>query len=330
MKKQTGFTLLEWMIALTIGLFLLAGMMSLYSASHETTNDSLDSGELQENGRIAMNLLMRDLHMADFWGDYTGSVLSAASGANITLSSAASNLSAANDCLDDRNAGSFPVGSNNLRPVWTVHVNHSGSKGTVLGCISNTAVLSPDSDIINIKRLRGEDASNLTLDNDHFYMATTVHAGYFFKGNETAPTAANMPNRRIWEYLNHLYFIRVTDNIPELHMTYLLGSMTDSALVQGVEKMRLLFMVDTTFQPDGIVDQYITPENITQQEWDEGRVLGVRLFLLVRSLQPSPLYTNTNTYQLGDISYTPTTDDHFRRLLLQSTVKFNNGGLYIQ
>ena len=75
MKKQSGFTLIEWMIALTIGLFLFAGMMSLYSISHETTNDSLDSGELQENGRIAMNLLLKDLRMVGFWGDYTGSIL---------------------------------------------------------------------------------------------------------------------------------------------------------------------------------------------------------------------------------------------------------------
>jgi len=327
MKKQSGFTLIEWMIALTIGLFLFAGMMSLYSISHETTNDSLDSGELQENGRIAMNLLLKDLRMVGFWGDYTGSILSVASGSSVTLSAAATSLAAGNDCLDERSSGSFPSDGNNTRPVWTVHVNSTGSKGASLACITNTA-LSPDTDIINIKRLKGENATALALDGNHFYMATTVHAGHFFKGNETAPTTAIMPNRRIWEYLNHLYFIRVTDNIPELHMMYLLGAMTDSSLVQGIEKMRILFSVDTTFVQDKVSDQYVASENITQQQWDEGRVLGARLFILVRSIEPSASYSNNNTYQLGDITFTP--NDHYRRLLLQSSVKFKNGGLHIQ
>jgi type IV pilus assembly protein PilW len=329
MKKQAGFTIIEWMIALTIGLFLFAGVMSLYSISHETTNDSLDSGELQENGRIAMNILLRDLRMVGFWGDYTGSVLSVASGSMVTLSTAASSLTTTptNDCLDDRSAGSFPTTGNNTRPVWTAHVDHSGSKDTVLSCLGNTG-LSPDSDIINIKRLKGENATAMALDNNHFYMATTVHEGYFFKGSEGAPTTTTMPNRRIWEYFNHLYFIRITDNIPELHMMYLLGAMTDSSLVQGIEKLRILFTVDTSFEQDGVGDQYLAPETITQQQWDEGRVLGARIFMLVRSLQPSASYNNTNTYQLGDVAITP--NDHYRRLLLQSSVKFKNGGLHIQ
>jgi type IV pilus assembly protein PilW len=328
MNKQSGFTIIEWMIALTIGLFLFAGIMSLYSISHETTNDSLDSGELQENGRIAMNILLRDLRMVGFWGDYTGSVLSASAGSSVTLSTAASTLAASNDCLDERSSGSFPSDGNNLRPVWTAHIDHSGSRGTVLSCIGNTAVLSPDSDIINIKRLKGENATSLSLDNNHFYMATTVHAGYFFKGSEGAPTTTAMPNRRIWEYFNHLYFIRITDNIPELHMMYLLGSMTDSSLVQGIEKLRILFTVDASFEQDGVDIQYLAPESVTQQQWDEGRVLGARIFMLVRSLQPSASYSNSNTYQLGDIVFTP--NDHYRRLLLQSSVKFKNGGLHIQ
>ena len=63
---------------------------------------------------------------------------------------------------------------------------------------------------------------------------------------------------------------------------------------------------------------------MTQQQWDERRVLGAKLFLLVRSIDASNKYLNPNTYALGDISYTPA--DNYRRLLLQSTVIFNNSG----
>ena len=98
MKRNSGYTLIEWMIAIVIGLFITGGLMSLYVISNETTQDSLDNGELQEHGRIAMNLLLRDLRMAGFWGDYTG--LPLALGSGVTLSTAANSLSSGSDCLD--------------------------------------------------------------------------------------------------------------------------------------------------------------------------------------------------------------------------------------
>ncbi len=325
MKRNYGYTLIEWMIAIVIGLFIFGGLMSLYVISNETTQDSLDNGELQENGRIGMNLLLRDLRMAGFWGDYTGVPLALNSG--VTLSSAANNLSSTNDCLDSRGIGSFPAVSGNLRSVWTVHVDNSGSKGSSLSCISLASgiTLAPDSDIIDIKRTQGQSiVDTTTLVSDRFYVATTVHALHFFKGTETRPTPTAMPNRQVWEYKRHIYYINVQDGIPELHMLYLMDSMIDTAIVRGVERIRILFALDTSLIPDGIIDSFIAPENITQQQWDERRVLGARFFLLVRSIESSAKYVNPNTYLLGDISYTP--NDSFRRLLLQSTVMFNDGG----
>ncbi len=186
MKRNYGYTLIEWMIAIVIGLFIFGGLMSLYVISNETTQDSLDNGELQENGRIGMNLLLRDLHMAGFWGDYTGVPLSL--GAGVTLSTAASTLSSSSDCLDSRSIGSFPSVSGNLRSAWTLHVNASGSKGASLACINlaSGAAFSPDSDIIDIKRAQGNSIADATaLDSNHFYIAANTQALNFFKGSET-------------------------------------------------------------------------------------------------------------------------------------------------
>ena len=55
MTLARGFTLLEWMLATTIGLFLLAGIFSLYVASRNNTHQLQTYNELQENGRLAMN-----------------------------------------------------------------------------------------------------------------------------------------------------------------------------------------------------------------------------------------------------------------------------------
>jgi type IV pilus assembly protein PilW len=325
MKRLAGYTLIELLIAMVIGIFIAAGLMSLYVISNETTRDSLDHGELQENGRIAMNLMLRDLRSTGFWGDYTG--LPLALNAGVTLSTAANGLSSANDCLDSRSIGSFPSASGNLRAVWNLHVNHSGSKGTSLACISlaSGATFSPDSDIIDIKRAQGQPiADAVALATDHYYLASTVSALQFFKGSETRPTTTAMPNRQVWSYIRHIYYLSVQDSVPELHMVYLTDSMIDTSIVRGIERMRILFAIDSSIIPDGIIDSYITPENVTQQQWDERRVLGAKLYVLVRSIDSVNNYSNSNTYSLGDISYTP--NDKYRRLLFQSTVMFNNTG----
>ena len=156
-------------------------------------------------------------------------------------------------------------------------------------------------------------------------MASTVQALNFFQGTETRPTTGTMPNRQIWEYVRHIYYSSVQNSVPELHMMYLLGSMQDTTIVRGIERIRILFAVDTSLVPDGIPDAYVASNNVTQTQWNERRVLGARIFVLVRAIRSSNDYTNNNTYTLGDLAaYTP--NDHYRRLLLQSTVMFNSIG----
>lgn len=325
MMRAKGYSIVEWMVAMVIGIFLTAGLLSLYVTSNEGTDTSRSDSELQENGRIAMDLLLNDLRMAGFWGDYSGLPLTLDGG--VTLSTAASALSTSSDCLNNLGTGSFPTATANLRAIWTLHVNSSGSKGTSLACITlpSGSSLSPDSDILDIKRLKGAAISDATtLDTNRFYAATTVSGLRFFNGSETRPTTGEMQHRQIWEYLRHIYYIRVENNVPTLHMYYLANSMTDTAVVRGIEKIKIILAVDNTTTPDGIIDAYIEPESVTQKQWDERRVLGARLFVLVRATEADNQYTNSNTYTMGSLSYTPA--DHYRRLLLQSTVMFNGSG----
>ncbi len=325
MKRNSGYTLIEWMIAIVIGLFITGGLMSLYVISNETTQDSLDNGELQEHGRIAMNLLLRDLRMAGFWGDYTG--LPLVLNAGVTLSTAASSLGSSSDCIDTRGVGSFPNVSGNLRSVWTLHVNASGSKGSSLACIALApgASFAPNSDIIDVKRAQGNPiADAATLNSGRFYIASSINALNFFKGSESRPTTTTIPNRQIWEYMRHIYYISVQNTVPELHMVYMTDSVQDTSIVRGIERMRVLLAIDTTLEPDGIVNSYVAPESVTQQEWDERRVLGAKLFVLIRSIESNNKYSNSNTYVLGDVQYSPS--DNYRRFLLESTVMFNSSG----
>ena len=58
---------------------------------------------------------------------------------------------------------------------------------------------------------------------------------------------------------------------------------------------------------------------------NNNRILAVRIYVLARSILPDNKYTNTNTYTLGDLPVT--FDDHYRRLLFNSTVTLYNAGV---
>jgi len=64
--KQHGFSMVELLVALVIGLFLLGGVLQAFVSSNHTylTNDSL--ARTQENGRFALEFLARDIRNAGY------------------------------------------------------------------------------------------------------------------------------------------------------------------------------------------------------------------------------------------------------------------------
>jgi len=65
-NKQQGMTLVEIMIALLLGAFLLAGVMQIFLSTKRTYQMQENMSRLQENGRFAMEFLNRDIRMAGF------------------------------------------------------------------------------------------------------------------------------------------------------------------------------------------------------------------------------------------------------------------------
>ena len=65
---QTGLSLVEIMIALLIGLFLLGGVLQIFSNSQQTYRMQQNLSRLQENGRFAIDFLAHDSRMASYWG----------------------------------------------------------------------------------------------------------------------------------------------------------------------------------------------------------------------------------------------------------------------
>jgi type IV pilus assembly protein PilW len=331
MKPMHGFTLLEWMIATTIGLFLLSGVFSLYVMSRGNTQQLQTYNELQENGRLAMNLLLQDLRQTGFFGDITGQSLRL--NHNVTTQV---HLLAGDDCRDERgvNGGTFPSLDPDgvLRPFLARHTDKDRQLNAGLSCLQSVK-LQPDSDIFTLKRAVGPSSKALSVQLNplRLYLASNINQAMFFAGKDLDdPNALTSLNgAKIWEFQHHVYYLQESNGIPELRLIQLTDQMRAAyslPLVQGIERMRILLAVDTSIPTDGIADSYLPPEQISPAIWNTFAVTGARLFLLVRALEPASNYLNDQVYQLGDLALMPF-NDHYQRLLLESSVQFRNANL---
>ena len=71
-RHQVGLTLIEIMIALLIGVFLLGGIIQIFIGSKQTYRMQENLSRLQENGRFAMYSLDHDIRMTGYWGCHSG------------------------------------------------------------------------------------------------------------------------------------------------------------------------------------------------------------------------------------------------------------------
>ncbi|WP_296825280.1 PilW family protein [Thiobacillus sp.] len=65
--QQKGFTLVELLIAMTLGLVILLAIGSIYIGSRATFRMQDDNARLQETGRYALEVFGRSIRQAGFW-----------------------------------------------------------------------------------------------------------------------------------------------------------------------------------------------------------------------------------------------------------------------
>ncbi|MFM5567015.1 PilW family protein [Aeromonas veronii] len=318
-----GFTLVEWLVAMLLGLFLLAGVFTVFVMSRSSSEDAFDQSELQENGRLAIRLISQDIKWAGFFGAYTGQ--STQVGSSLSLSTGSTILSAS-DCLDERSVGSLPSPLGPIRGLWVSRV--SASKGLSGFTCIDANVRVANSDVISIKRLVGRPIpASEGLDTNRFYMAANSQEARIIKGSETRPLFGANNESQIWEYQHYIYYLSQEDGIPVLRKRYLTvnggSALIGGAMAEGIEHMVLMYGVDDSLIPDGRIDRYMSTDQMTTQRWNEGRVLGARLFLLIRAARESSRYKNNNSYQLGNITVNGG-GDGYRRLLLESSIALRN------
>lgn len=68
MKKQTGFTLIELMISLVVGLIIVAATISIYVATTKSSSDTIKAARLNHDLESVMGIMVNDIRRAGYWG----------------------------------------------------------------------------------------------------------------------------------------------------------------------------------------------------------------------------------------------------------------------
>lgn len=322
--RQNGMSLVELMVAMVIGLFLTAGVFTMFSMSSSNVTTTSQFNQLQENGRIALAIMERDLSQLGFMGDMTGTdfVL----GTNTIIDGAG--ILASDDCIGSGlNNASLPNNKPaHFRRLWG-YTNGTGSES--LTCLASSNV-KYSTDVLQIKRFvgpsnaKGDGSVNPVGDSKHYFVSSTSSRSIFFNG---ANPSLALSNSRVWEYQHHVYFIADdASGIPVLRRKTLTnsGMNNDEQLVEGIDNIRVLYGFDN--DGDDTPDSYMPAENVTNLMWDNEvfqRLVALKVYVLVRSIKADNTYTNETQYTLGD-KVIAAPKDGFRRKVMSTTVVLEN------
>ena len=100
---------------------------------------------------------------------------------------------------------------------------------------------------------------------------------------------------------------------------------TDSVL-DGVERMHFEFGIDTNL--NGQLNLMLPTAQMGADYWVQrnSRIISIRYYVLLRARQPDPGYINNQHYDMGGSEFIAP-GDHYRRLLVSSSIFFQNAAL---
>ncbi|MBS4050676.1 MAG: PilW family protein [Methylomonas sp.] len=308
---QQGMTLIEILIAMLLGIFLLAGVLQIFLNTKQTYRMQEGLSRLQENGRFAMEFISQDVRMAGFFGCLSN---------NFSMANVENELDDQTDFAWD--ISNPLMGYNDVTNAFTV--------------ISNVVV---GTDVIAMRGLFGDSIPLIAPYSDSAQMfvdpafnadcpsgsATTCHEGEIlmvtdctqgtifqatnttdigggsgvnvvhsvnntFTPGNTAPatfTKSYGPGAQIARLKTYAYYIRLNPgNQPALYRSELTTSgnatnaMSAQELIEGIEDMQITYGVDT--DADGTPNSYLTANNIIAANWP--LVVSVRISLLARTI----------------------------------------------
>jgi type IV pilus assembly protein PilW len=320
--RPHGMTLIELMVSLAVGAFLMIGAMTIFAQCRTTFRVTESLARLQENARFALDVLEAEVRMAHYWGLTTTTT-------NIVNRAAPT---AANG------PGPDTCGNN-----WTIDLDQAvgGSNNRYgFGC-AGTAPVETDADTLIVRRA-SEDPETLPLTGAATLRLQTVRgtgASRIFTGT-TIPGGYDPATSQTHRILVSGFYVSRSSTfgagVPSLrrHVLQTNGLMMPGGgeeIVAGVEDLQVQLGVDTD-APDtwdrGSIDRYVNindpivdPTNAAFNP--DAVVLAVRVWVRVRAERPENGFTDAVHYVYADQDVGPF-NDAFRRLVVSKTIYLRN------
>jgi type IV pilus assembly protein PilW len=330
-RGQHGFTLVEVLVAMTIGMLILLGLTTLFA------NNSRNHAELErtsrqlESARFALDTLANDMRHAGYLGEFNPNdlgptvttpddacVTSTASfgwntaGVAVSLPAALRGIGSAESisCLTDR----YRLDGTEAITVRHVNTSEETLPASVVPGNLYVQVSRCSTDIRQI--VAGSAATDFTLKN-------------------IACTAAVNAVRR---YIVRTYYIascnecEPSDGIPTLKRVEMInGALRTTALAEGIENLQIEYGIDSTASMDGRPDEFITAAEVdgtpVARAWQN--VVSARVHMLSRNTEKTGGYADPRTYRMGQVTVVPANSSAtapYKRTLMTETVRLVNQG----
>ena len=349
--RQQGFTIVELMVAATLGLLIVAGAISMLISNKRIYTEQDELGRLQENARFAMDMLIRDIRMAGHTGcnGDVASVENNITGAGVVTSlysftpvegaEGANNWQPSNSTQDVAGmlAGSDSITVRYLADTdiytmtpamsaGTSQIFTSGGSGIALGDVLAIAdCTSADIVVATNIGLTGAVGCSSTGPTDGACLDTVTHAAGVvvgaLPGNAVAALSRNYDaSSTIFRYVTNRYFVAndAAGNPVLNRRSSEVNPVNPEEVIEGVENMQILYGEDTAGN-DQIADTYVTAAAVA--DWDN--VVSVRVSLLMRSVEEYGPDQDNATYDLLGTIIDPV-DDRRRRRVFTATIQLRN------
>lgn len=342
-RGQSGLSLIELMISITIGLLLLAGITALISQQSQSSSELEKASRQIENGRYAMQVMQRDIQLAGYYGEY------------YNLGSAPTSLP--NPCITELTppAPELPLSEGLPLPIQG-YDSPSSVPAPLSDCLSDSNHVS-GTDILVIRRTDTTAIPITSAATGQIYLQTGLDVTQNFNkglgsGSDTSVfTFKKMDGTPadLRKYLVHIYFVSPC-NVPanggsnctgsgddngnpiptlkrmELGVNNGTAAFTTVPLVEGIENLQLDYGLDTN--NDGAPDTYTTgtyssgTTAMTSVDW--ANIMTVRVNILARNNEKTAGHTDSKTYALGSAGTVGPFNDAYKRRVFSAVVRAVN------
>lgn len=350
-RLQSGFSLIEIMVALTLSLFLIVGMIQLLIGNKQSYRVHEAQSRIQENGRFALEVFSHDMRMADFTGCPSGKEIdNVLNNPTDWWKNLGSNAVIGYDGTQVFPGKSFGTGSGD-------RINGTDAIIIIKGSDPNYSIVKHDKNLAEFtlnglpKIKKGSimmgcnpadyytQVSVFQLKDVNVNGATTVVShgvGVVSPGNSSSTLGQIYGTSSIMiDFVPVAYYIGVSTSgssrsLYQMRLTVTdagVASMEANELVEGVENMQIVYGQDSG--TDKIIDPpYRDASDVSK--WSD--VLSVRVNLLMTSLEDklsTALQTvtfpaDTGNANTGGNVYTPVSTDRRLRQTFSTTVGIRN------